>query len=148
MIEHPQHLVARLLPPLLALLLLAGCAPDRSRVIIVDDPAELPSIEDVLADELLRLAPGTPLHRLRDVLPDAEYVASREGVQAWRVVRVRQYVVRGEGVSNLAFSETEGRPGVRLDRQELWIYVQDDKVLAWGWPHQWPNRREITVQDY
>ena len=125
-----------------------GCAGSLDRPAVVDSISELPDIRDRFSSRLGELFKGMSRESVLDIFPEAEPVALREGVDAWEVVLVQTYVLRGDPESNLAFSEGLATNSVRFDRQSIWLYFKADRLLSWDDPQTWPRDGDVKVDDW
>jgi len=125
-----------------------GCAGSLDRPAVVDSIDELPEIRDRYSGRLGELFKGMSRESVMDIFPEAEPVALRQGVDAWEVIMVQTYVLRGDPESNLAFSDGLATNTVRFDRQSIWLYFKADRLLSWDDPQNWPRDGDVRVEDW
>lgn len=125
-----------------------GCARSVNTPLIVDSIADLPHIREVYAGRLGELFPGISRESALEIFPEARPVAVREGVDAWEVALVQTFYLRGDPQSNLAFTEGLEHHALRFDRQSVWLYFKDDRLLAWDDPQTWPREADVKVEDW
>jgi hypothetical protein len=121
-------------------------APVRSGPSVVDDPDELPSIQEVYATELSQIKIGMSLEEFRTVLPKA-YVGGQSGdVTAYEIVLQQRYTTRRDRQRHRALF-LFGSPAASVNKQVLWFYFAEDKLAKWGRPQDWPPTPKVIIEN-
>ena len=125
--------------------LLTGCASAPKDAAIVDDPANLPTLQAKFADRLAKLKTGMPLDEFRQILPEAYPSGQNGAMTAYELADNAKYVTRGD-MAIQTWAIGFGSPQARVQRQVLWFYFHKDQLVQWGRPQDWPKDPDLILE--
>jgi hypothetical protein len=125
--------------------LLAGCATAPQGAVLVDNPSQIQSMQQVFADRLARLKIGMPLDAFRQVFAEAYVAGQNEKVTAYEMAHVAKYVTQTDiAIQNIMWGI--GSPRARGEKQVLWFYFYKDQLVKWGRPQDWPQNPDKIIE--
>lgn len=135
----------KLITILWILFTVAGCATAPRGASIVDDPADLPSIQAKNADELSKIKIGMALNDFQIVFPEAYVGGQNQDTTAYEIVNIQKYVTQSD-IDRQNFWWGGGSPNARSSKQVLWFYFYKDQLVRWGRPQDWPDRADLIIE--
>jgi hypothetical protein len=135
----------KLITILWILFTVAGCATAPRGASIVDDPADLPSIQAKNADELSKIKIGMALNDFQIVFPEAYVGGQNQDTTAYEIVNIQKYVTQSD-INRQNFWWGGGSPNARSSKQVLWFYFYKDQLVRWGRPQDWPDRADLIIE--
>jgi hypothetical protein len=125
--------------------LLAGCATPPRGAALVDDPGDLPSLQDKLAASLSQLKIGMPLEEFRKLFPEA-YVGGQSGpTTAYEIAQSQKYVTQAD-IDRQNVLWGVGSPRAKSRREVLWFYFYKEQLVQWGRPQDWPKDPDLILE--
>lgn len=141
------HLRADPCTPFLPLLIaiLVGCATAPKGAIVVDDPHDVPSLQQQMAGQLGKLAIGMSLEDFMSAVPDAYVAGQKLDTTAYEVARSTKYVTQDDlDRQNLVWGA--GKPRAKSKREVLWFYFYTGRLVQWGAPDAWPDKPDVILE--
>jgi hypothetical protein len=129
----------------LIFLSLGGCATLPRGAVLVDSPADLPSVQQEKAALLSQLKIGTPLAKFQQFVPEAYVAGQNDQTTAYELVHIQKYVTQGD-IDRQNLKWGVGSPNARTEKQVLWFYFYRDQLVKWGRPQDWPERPDLIIE--
>ena len=137
---------------LIGLLLISGCATIPKGAVLVNGPEELPTIQREKAELLAKLSIGMPLSEFKNIFPEAYLAGQSNETIAYEIVSIYKYVTQHDIDNRNIYLFWLGPVGVgrevaaRTEKQILWFYFYDNRLVQWGHPQDWPKRPDIVFE--
>jgi len=135
----------KLITILWILFTVSGCATAPRGASIVDDPADLPSIQAKKADKLSKIKIGMALNDFQAVFSEAYIGGQNQDTTAYEIVNIQKYVTQSD-IDRQNFWWGGGSPNARSSKQVLWFYFYKDQLVRWGRPQDWPDRADLIIE--
>jgi len=130
---------------LLVAAIVSGCATPPKGAELVDRPDQLTPIQQVYADRLAQVNTGMDLQEFQNIFPES-YVGGQSGLTtAYELTREAQYVTQSD-IDRQNFLWGAGSPRAKSERQTLWFYFYDSKLVKWGRPGDWPKEPDTIIE--
>jgi len=129
----------------LIFLSLGGCATVPKGAILVDSPAELPSVQQEKATLLSQLKIGSSLAAFKKLVPEAYVAGQNDQTTAYELSHLQKYVTQND-IDRQNFLWGAGSPNARTTKQVLWFYFYKDQLVKWGRPQDWPERPDVIIE--
>lgn len=124
----------------------SGCATAPTGATIVDDPSDLPSIQAKYANRLGEMDIGMRLEEFQRLFPEAYVGGQNRHTTAYEIVDIQKYVTQ-EDIDRQNLVWGAGSPNPRSNKQVLWFYFYQDRLVRWGRPQDWPERPDLIIEE-
>jgi len=122
-----------------------GCATAPKGAIVVEDPSEVPSVQEKFRERLSSVKIGMTLDEFKKLFPEAYVGGQNKEVTAYEIKDVQKYITE-EDLKHHNAMWGFGSPKSRTATRYLWFYFYDDKLVKWGRPQDWPKEADFIIE--
>jgi hypothetical protein len=130
---------------LFAISIFSGCATAPKGAEIVERASQLTPIQEVYSERLRQVSIGMNLQNYLRVFPESYPGGQSGGTTAYELSRKADYVTSYDiTMQNILWGV--GSPRAKTERQVLWFYFYDGKLIKWGNPGDWPPAPDTIIE--
>jgi hypothetical protein len=133
------------LPTLLPIILICGCATAPKGVELVERASQVTPMQQIYSKQLSQIKTGMHLEKFLTIFPES-YVGGQSGnTTAYELTHMAKYVTNDD-IDRQNIMWGAGSPRAREERQTLWFYFYNDKLVKWGKPGDWPPAPDKIIE--
>jgi hypothetical protein len=117
---------------------LSACATAPTGSTIVNNSADVPTIQQAYSRQLSQIYTGMSISKFKAIIPQAYIAGENESVTAYELDYDISYVTKQQ-LAEQNFWIGFGSPPANAEKQILWFYFYKDNLIKWGRPQDWPE---------
>lgn len=130
---------------LFAISIFTGCATAPEGAELVERASQLTPIQEVYSERLRQVSIGMNLQNHLLVFPESYVGGQSGGTTAYELTRKAKYVTTDD-IDRQNYIWGAGSPRAKTERQVLWFYFYDGKLIKWGNPGDWPPTPDTVIE--